>query len=152
MFKALKFYIQEELEAYATAIVRGYGPKLNEICIARYPDGKWYRSACIDEIADPAGKRYMCIQVDYGETHIVDVDDIRRIPKRLIDSLPYQAQHTILEGTESMEEVKTELSTRLGELLPNNSQVTVSVVSRVEMAYVVRIPEISAILSSEGLL
>ncbi|KZS17360.1 Uncharacterized protein APZ42_016991 [Daphnia magna] len=142
----------EELEAYATAIVRGYGPKLNEICIARYPDGKWYRSACIDEIADPAGKRYMCIQVDYGETHIVDVDDIRRIPKRLIDSLPYQAQHTILEGTESMEEVKTELSTRLGELLPNNSQVTVSVVSHVEMAYVVRIPEISAILSSEGLL
>lgn len=132
--------------------MRGYGPKLNEICIARYPDGKWYRSACIDEIADPAGKRYMCIQVDYGETHIVDVDDIRRIPKRLIDSLPYQAQHTILEGTESMEEVKTELSTRLGELLPNNSQVTVSVVSHVEMAYVVRIPEISAILSSEGLL
>ncbi|KAI9555491.1 hypothetical protein GHT06_018006 [Daphnia sinensis] len=142
----------EELEAYATAIVRGYGPKMNEICIARYPDGKWYRSACLDEIADPAGKRYMCIQVDYGETHIVDVDDIRRIPKRLIDYLPYQAQHTILEGTESMEEVKTELSTRLGELLPNNSQVTVSVVSRIEMAYVVRIPQISAILSSEGLL
>lgn len=137
---------------YATAIVRGYGPKMNEICIARYGDGKWYRSACIDVIEDPAGRRYMCIQVDYGETHIVDVDDIRRIPKRLIDYLPYLAQHTILEGTESMEEVKPELVTRFGEILPTNSKVTVSVISRVDIAYIIRIPEVSAILSSEGLL
>lgn len=145
------FRVQEEMEDYAKAIARGHGPKLNEICLALYPDGKWYRSVCLDVIADPAGSRYMCMQVDYGETHIIDIDDIRRIPRRFIDFLPYLAQHAILEGTDAMEEVKQDLVTRFSDILPKNSKVTVSVVSRVEITYIVRIPEVAEILASEGL-
>ncbi|XP_046653473.1 uncharacterized protein LOC124344087 [Daphnia pulicaria] len=143
--------LEEEMEDYAKAIARGHGPKLNEICLALYPDGKWYRSVCLDVIADPAGSRYMCLQVDYGETHIIDIDDIRRIPRRFIDFLPYLAQHAILEGTDAMEEVKQDLVTRFSDILPKNSKVTVSVVSRVEITYIVRIPEVAEILASEGL-
>lgn len=103
-------------------------------------------------IADPAGNRFWCLQVDYGDTHIVDIDDIRRIPKRLIDFLPYLAVHAILEETKSMEEVKMDLINRFSDILPKNSKVTVNVVSREEVTYIVRIPEVSDILSSEGLL
>jgi hypothetical protein len=50
-----------------------------------------------------------------------------------------------------MEEVKQDLVTRFSDILPKNSKVTVSVVSRVEITYIVRIPEVAEILASEGL-
>lgn len=48
-------YLYKELKHYAEGIARGHAPKLNEICIARFPDGKWCRAACKNVISNAAG-------------------------------------------------------------------------------------------------
>lgn len=84
--------------------------------------------------------------------NIIDLNYIRRIPKRLVSFLPYLAQHTILEGTENLEEIPQALSERVSDILSENSVVTVSVVGRQDHLYIVRIPQVSDVLSQEGLL
>ena len=88
-----------ELADYAEGISRIHAPKLNEICIARFPDGKWYRAACVNFSSGVAGTRYTCIQVDYGHLNLIGVEDIRQIPKRFVEFLAFQAHHTVLDGT-----------------------------------------------------
>lgn len=137
---------------YAESISRGHSPKMNEICIARYADGKWYRSACVDITEDVGGSVYSCVQVDCGNIQIIDVDSVRRIPKRFVEFLPFQAHQAILEGTETIEVIQPELATRVFEILPANCVRTVSVVGRFDIAFIVRIPEVSDILVKESLL
>lgn len=108
----------------------------------------------MEVVNEAAGKLYFCIQVDCGKLHYIDVTQIRRIPKRFVDYLPYLAQQTILEGTETLQVVETNLAHRFSELLPEGSIVTVTSAKRCEgdEMYIVRLPEISATLTSEGLL
>lgn len=140
------------MTSYAESVLFGHTPTQNEICIARFPDGKWYRAACVEVVPDPSGTQYICVQVDFGQLHTIDVDWIRRIPERFVTLMPYLAQQTILEGTESMEQVSAELVNRVSDLLPVNSLITTSVLRREETFYIVSIPEVSAVLSKEGLL
>ena len=142
-----------ELTDYAEGISRGHAPKLNEICIARFPDGKWYRAACLDS-HDAARSVYTCIQVDNGHVNLVDIAFIRRIPKRFVEFLAFQAHQAILEGTENIPQILHELTARFAEILPENSVKTISVVRRHDdgVALIVRIPEVGAILSQESLI
>ncbi|KAK4029058.1 hypothetical protein OUZ56_022070 [Daphnia magna] len=146
--------LQEEIALYANGVACGYHPKLNEICVARFPGGRWYRAVCLNVIHDrqPTGTRYLCNQVDFGELNILDASKIRRAKKWMIDLLPYLAQQAVLEGTDSMEQMEPKLVERFAKILPENSVVDVNVVNRVDMSYVVRIPKVNATLSFERLL
>ena len=75
---------------------------MNEICIARFPDGKWYRAACVNVTPEAAGNQYTFLQADFGHISVIDVDFIRRIPKRFVEFLPFQSFQCILEGTEAI--------------------------------------------------
>ena len=150
-------YLYKELKHYAEGIARGHAPKLNEICIARFPDGKWCRAACKNVISNAAGTIYNCIQVDYGATHFLGIDFIRQIPRRFVEFLPLQAHRALLEGTENIHQQSPELVGRLDELLPVNSLKTLSIVRRQvngivrtpRETLIVRMPDVRAILSKE---
>lgn len=133
-------------------VPRGHTPKSSEICIALFPDGKWHRAACLEVIPDPSGTRFTCIEVDHGHMHVIDLEFIRRIPKRFVEFLPYLAQQTILEGTENMDQISAALSERFSDILSDNSIVSLTVVSRLDDIYIVRIPKVRDMLSQEGLL
>ncbi|KAI9559574.1 hypothetical protein GHT06_013579 [Daphnia sinensis] len=145
--------LQEEIALHANSIACDYHPKLNEVCIARFPGGRWYRAVCLNVILDrqSTGTRYLCNQVDFGDMCILDASKIRRAKKWMIDLLPYLAQHAILEGTDSMEQMEPKLVERFVKILPENSIVDVNVVNRVDTSYVVRIPKVNATLSFERL-
>ncbi|XP_057365752.1 uncharacterized protein LOC130686636 [Daphnia carinata] len=146
--------LQDEISLYANGIACGYHPKLNEVCLARFPGGRWYRAVCLNVIPDrqPTGTRYLCNQVDFGEMNILDASKIRRAKKWMIDLLPYLTQHAILEGTDSMEQMEPKLIERFAQILPEHSVVDVNVVNRLGMSYVVRIPKVNATLAFERLL
>lgn len=139
------FLLQEELSNYAKGISHGHVPKLNEVCIARFADGNWYRAACVDVSPNAKETLFTCIQVDYGYIDKIDIPFIRRIPKRFVEFLPFQAHHAILEGFETIEIVSKELVVRLAEILPTNSVRTVNIVRRHDdhVAFVVRIPDVN---------
>lgn len=96
--------------------------------------------------------RYSCNQVDYGEMHVLDVNEIRPAKKWMVDLIPYLAQHAILQGTDSMKQMEPKLVQRFSKILPESTVVEVNVVSRDDKSYVVHIPKVNATLSFEGLL
>jgi hypothetical protein len=98
------------------------------------------------------GSRYVCHQIDYGEEHAIEANDIRRITKCLVDFVPYLTQHAILKGTESLEECEPKLVNRLKKILCVNTVVDVVVVSRLDVSYVINIPKVSCTLSFEKLI
>ena len=69
IISVLLFRIKEQMTAYATAVARGHGPNLSEICIARCPDGKWYRAACLDVIPDPGNHVNVFFYVNSRRNH-----------------------------------------------------------------------------------
>ena len=87
--------------------------------------------------------------------HYIDIGFIRKIPKRFVDCLPFQAHRAILEGTENILRPSALAVSLLDEILPMNSEKTLSIVRRQvndivgmsRYAFIVRMPEVLAILS-----
>lgn len=137
---------------YASGISLGPVIEVNLIYMVKYPDGKWYRAVCVEATSYGAGNSYGFIQVDGGTYHCADVESVRRIPTRFVNFMPFLAQQGKLVEVESIPEVSEKLINRFSELLPAQSVVSAEVVRREELSYVVRLPEIGAVLSSEGLI
>lgn len=122
----------------------------NEVCIVKSPkDGLWYRAAVLRATDRPSV--LLCILVDYGQMLAVAVKDIRRIPKRFVDYMPYMVQQAVLSQVKDGH-IDEKLGARICSLLPDNSFVPVRVVARNDLLYVVDIPSVSKILLEEGLL
>ena len=145
----IAFASQEEMCSYSEEILTGHTPVCNEVCIIKSPvDGLWYRAAMLSA----QGSEFAFILVDYGQLLSVAVGDIRRIPKRFVDSVPYIAQPAMLNEVRHVLELDDQLGARISALLPENSFVPLRVVSRNGRVYAVDIPSVSKILLEEGLL
>lgn len=99
---------------------------------------------------------FVCVQVDYGSMIYQDVHNLRRIPKRFVNPLPYLAIQGILKEATQMFETNAPLNEklrkRLPELLPVKTVLNVNIVRPEAGAYIIEIPEIGEKLVSEGLL
>lgn len=149
--KSLIFIFQEDMAAYANSVSLGHVVEENLIYIVRYPDGKWYRAACIEIASDGAGNAYGFLQVDRGQIHYTTIDHIRRIPARFINYLPFLCHQVELAEVETINDPPAKLTNRFKELLTEKPVVEAEVVKSGEF-YVIRLPEISAILSQERLI
>ena len=135
---------------YAEGIAGGHIPAETEICIVKSPnDGLWYRAAALQ--AEANSSSFLCILVDYGQMLSVGVGDVRRIPKRFVELMPYVAQQAVLNDVKDGD-VDEKLGARICSLLPENSFVSARVVGRSDLLYVVDIPSVGKILLQEGLL
>lgn len=136
---------------YCEETLVGYTPIENEICIVKSPnDGLWYRAAAASQATENPSV-FFCILVDYGQILEVGVQDIRRIPKRFVDYLPYIAQQAVLKEVKDVD-IGERLDVRIRSLLPENSVVSARVVDRSDLLYIVDIPSVSKILKEERLL
>ena len=141
-----------EMAEYAKSVL-GHSPVVGEICIVRsIEENNWFRGACLKRIEGGSTPTFEFALVDFGDVIQVFPDDIRRIPKRFVDVLPYVAQAVILKGCENMEEVGPNLIKRVKELLPINSHVDVNVKIMDSNLYIVDIPSVSSVLKNEGLI
>ena len=123
------------------------------MCIVRsIEDEGWYRGACLQIISDGSTNSFEFILVDFGSIVTCSAEDVRRIPKRFVECLPYIAQHAILKGCENISEVSENLAKRVAELLPVNTIVEVKVENRADTSYIVDIPSVYSVLKAEGLL
>jgi hypothetical protein len=138
---------------YASSVVLGHTPAEGEICIVRsMEDDGWYRGTCLQVFSGGSTNSFQFLQVDFGSIITCFADDVRRIPKRFVESLPYVAQHAILKGCENITEISENLVRRSKELLPVNAPVEVKVESRFDTSYIVDIPSVYSVLKAEGLL
>lgn len=143
--------LQVDLATYAESVSRGFTPQSGEICIIRSSeDGHWYRAACL-ETQPPV---FLCYMVDYGKVLPVCFENIRRIPKRFVSFLPYQAATCVLKEMANVEpeNISEKVVARVAELLPENKVVDATVVSFDGDVYVVDIPTVSSVLKKEGLI
>lgn len=149
------------MASYGGGAALGHLPKVGEICLvfSKVEDGEkmaWYRAVCLDIISSDSlgGRRFLCLQVDYGRIVAADVSDIRRIPKRLVHHLPYVAQQAVLLGCDGMEAIPDALAARVAELLPEGSCVEARVVGRQSESelLIVDVPSVSSALRQEGML
>ena len=137
------------MSAYAETISRGHAPKAGEICIVQSSeDGAWYRAACMQA----EQSTFLCFQVDYGKVVTASLEQIRRIPKRLVEFLPYQAAHCVLQQFDNEVEVPVKVMERVAQLMPSNDVFDVTVIKFIEDRYIVDIPSVSSVLKQEGLI
>ena len=134
---------------YASSLVLGHTPIEGEVCIVRsMEDEGWYRGACLQT----ASNSFQFLLVDFGSMVTCFTDDVRRMPKRFVECLPYVAQHAILKGCENIPEIGEDLAKRVTELLPVNALVEVKVENKADTSYVVDIPSVYSVLKAECLL
>lgn len=137
---------------YASGIQLGYLPGVNEICMARSPsNGLWHRAACLMQV-ECYGSVSNChvILVDRGSVELLDIADIRRIPRRFVDFCPFIAHQALIKELSAVETVDDKLADRIRELLPAGSRVETSVIGREDAAYVVSIPQVTKMMIEEG--
>lgn len=126
----------------------GFSPAIAEICMVRSPrDGKWHRAALIESDKDEFGFNYFFLLVDRADSIGVKVNDIRPIPKRFVECLPYMAVQAYLKETRGKEDVDAETVKLVTELLPPMTVTTATVIDREGDIYVVEIPAVTAALT-----
>ncbi|XP_050537207.1 uncharacterized protein LOC126903193 [Daktulosphaira vitifoliae] len=75
---------------YSSYEEKTYAPQLDELCVIKYNDGKWYRGICKAINDDFSGKSTFFISLlDWGEFINVNANNIRKIQ-------PFCTQHTPL--------------------------------------------------------
>jgi len=138
------------MSRYSEEILFGYTPVNGEICIVQSPkDGRWCRAAVLQPT--DCNSVFLVFLVDYGEVLSIPVENMRRIPKRFVDCIPYIAHQAELNVCQGITKMDDKLRARVSALLPTNSRVSVRVVARSDVAYVVEIPSVSKVLREEGL-
>uniref|UniRef100_A0A1I8Q5E5 Tudor domain-containing protein 1 n=1 Tax=Stomoxys calcitrans TaxID=35570 RepID=A0A1I8Q5E5_STOCA len=146
-FEIQKF--QKELQRYAESLPnKGYAPRVDELCIAKYKeDGLWYRGRCLEIVGDG----YPTILfIDYGNISIVHLDDIRRYPTQFTFPI-YTADCEINDLPESC---GAEIVSKLEELIPNGSTIKCAHIREYkdDHFYSISLPNIVKNLADAGLL
>ncbi|KAK4884560.1 hypothetical protein RN001_000831 [Aquatica leii] len=138
---AIPEYIQTDKVAYE--------PELYEVCLVKFED-EWYRAAVL-KINE--NKTYSVFYVDYGNSHVVTTNDIRKLPEEL-KRIRGLAILCTLEGVikNNEEKVNDRLLSRLQEDILENQIYNVNVISCKNNEYRVTIPTLFENWKKDGLL
>lgn len=120
----------------------------DEICLAKYSDGKWYRATCLKYLSDT---KTICSFIDLGNLSKVNNIDIKKCPRNL--NKPCFSVSCFIED---LDEVTPEMEARLNELIPLEKFIVDEIkyvqVSDDEEICVIELKNIVRILREEGLM
>ncbi|KAK3919352.1 Protein vreteno [Frankliniella fusca] len=143
VLQTMAFQLNEYCES--TDSNSSYNPRLNEVCLAKYTDGMWYRAVNIETITPTQSCQVYFL--DYGNTEVVQFKDIRRMVPDF-KPIPVIMSMCTVDGTppnRTLEVIK-----RINELVTLNKMYEVDVLETIELGdYKIHIPEISNQLKSE---
>ncbi|VVC36208.1 Hypothetical protein CINCED_3A022077 [Cinara cedri] len=89
--------LETQIQDYCKTVSNSYSPTENELCLAKYSDGLWYRAICI-KTADPLNKNlYTIYYLDWGIEYFVSDQDICEMSKEFL-YLPATAHKCYIPG------------------------------------------------------
>ncbi|XP_063992724.1 uncharacterized protein LOC135170650 [Diachasmimorpha longicaudata] len=128
-----------------------YIPRNNELCIALFEDGQWYRGCCIDP--NSTASSALVFFLDFGNLSEVRHTDMREMTRDFLKPEAFGCICTILDFIDkSTGEVSQQVLARLEALLLQNETYRVEIAGFDGDEYQIKLPEIQSQLVEEGLL
>ena len=120
-----------------------YNPRVNELCLAKYKDGIWYRAVNIQTLSDSCHVLFL----DFGNEEEVEFKHIRRMVQDFV-TFPTIMSMCYIDGLPETPSV--EMLKRVKELVQVNKPYEVQVLKQTSVGeYKIHLPEISNQLKSE---
>ncbi|XP_011296772.1 uncharacterized protein [Fopius arisanus] len=127
-----------------------YIPRINELCIALFEDGAWYRGCCITPEATKTSA--MIFFLDFGNSADVLYTNIREMTRDFLKPEAFGSVCCVYDFMDSTGDVAPQVQARLETLLEANGSYNVQIVSFDGNMYDIKLPDIRAQLVKEGLL